>query len=428
MFLRKIDAIIIVALLVVTTIFLYKAGYVSSFFPSGQSPPSGDPGNTTTVPMTLPTPSTSLIPSYRREVTAADEGVHFDDLQVSREWWYFNAVFNDSKSELRDWAVAVSFNHMARGDLFGTNKPDLLVVSLLGNGSQTYGGMINKQHYLGILKEGTLIAGSPGVKVQFEDSWAEGAYPDWHVHAESQEIDTTHQIIIDLQYHALSLPLWTFGPRAFDQSDCEIANYVILGCVVTGSVTIDGAVFHVKGTGSHDHSWTPHLITKASLNGWDWFTFTLDNGWDIYVSNYLPTPQVIPDSLSRRDPFSTFLLTPDCGSTITELKGITLTITQKDEKVFPLVKMPSGFSLTATPSLDPMYVISQSSLVGSEISLSNDIVVTHSTNKIWRFPTYVGMKVGYCTISGTLSWTDETGPHEVPLQGVGVSWSMRALL
>jgi len=376
--------------------------------------------------MVLPTPPASLIPAYRREVSAADEGVHFDDLWVSREWWYFNAVFNDGASALRNWAVAVSFTHMARGDLFGTNKPDLLVVSLLGNGSQAYGGMINKQHYLGILKEGTLIADSPGVKIQFEDSWAEGAYPGWHIHAESQEIDSSHEIVVDLEYHASSLPVWTFGSRAFDKSDSELVSYVILGCVVTGSVTIDGAVFQVKGTGSHEHSWTPHLIIHASLKGWDWFSFTLDNGWNIYSTHYLPTSQVISDALSNS--FGTFLITSDRGSTITELKDITLKITQKDEKVFPFVKMPSAFSLEAYPSVNTSYVISQSLLYVSEMSLTSDIEVTHSTNKIWRFPTYLGMKVGYCTISGTLSWTDENGSHEVPIHGVGVSWSMRALL
>lgn len=374
--------------------------------------------------MVLPTPPASLIPSYRRDVSASDEGVHFDDLRVSREWWYFTAVFNDTTSALQNWAVAVSFAHMARGDLFGTNKPDLLIVSLLGNGSEAYGGMINKQHYLGILRQGTLIAETPGVKIQFENSWAEGAYPGWHLHADSQDIDSSHQVIIDLEYHALSLPIWTYGSRAFNNTQNELDSYVVLGCEVTGTVTIDGAMFQVKGAGTHEHTWTPHLILHASLKSWDWFSFTLDNGWTVYSTNYQPTIQ----ALSGHDPINTFLITPDVGSTITELKDITLTVTQEDEKVFPLVKMPSGFSLEAYPNINMSYLISQSMLYGSELSLSSDIEVTHSTNKIWKFPTYFGMKVGYCTITGTISWTDEDGTHEVPIYGVGVSWSMRALL
>jgi len=424
MILRKIDAVIIVVLLVVSTIVLYKAGYIAPILLPGHSTLPTTPENNATVPMVLPTPPASLIPSYRRDVSAVDEGIHFDDLRVSREWWYFTAVFNDTASNLRNWGVAVSFAHMARGDLFGTNKPDLFVVSLLGNGSEAYGGLINKQHYLGILRQGTLIAESPGVKVQFEDSWAEGSYPGWHLHADSQDIDSSNHIVIDLQYQAMSLPVWTYGPRAFNDTGGEFDSYVILGCEITGTVTIDGTVFQVKGTGTHEHSWTPHLILRASLKSWDRFSLTLDNGWTIYSTNYEPTLE----ALSRHDPFNSFLITPDQGNTITELKDVTLTVTQKDEKVFPFVKMPSAFSVEAYPSTNMSYLISQSLLYGSELSLSSDITITHSTNKIWKFPTYLGMKVGYCVITGTLSWTDEDGTHEMPINGVGVSWSMRALL
>ena len=426
--LRKIDTIIIVALIVVSTLFLYRADYISSILPNNHS--SGD-NNTTTTPLPpeiLPIPPTSLIPAYRRDVSAADEGVHFSELRVAREWWYFNAVFNDSASQLNNWAVAVSFNHMARGDLLGTNKPDLLVVSLLGNSSEAYGGMINKEHYLGILKEGTLVADTPGVKVSFENSWAEGTYPRWHVHAEDLDIDSAHVIVIDLEYTAQSLPLWVFGSRAFDKSEGEVANYIILGCEVSGTVSIDGQTFTVKGTGSQEHSWTPNAITRLAIGGWDWMSFTLDNGWEIYEASYLPNPQAVSGALPRLNPFGTLLITTDHGTTVTELKDVNLRITKKDEKVFPLVKLPARFSLEADPSLDPLYLVSQGLLFGTKTTLKGDIDISHATTKIWKFPSYVGMKIGYCSIDGTISWTDTDGDHSVPIHGVGVSWDMRALL
>ncbi|DAC73119.1 MAG TPA: hypothetical protein DSN98_01560 [Thermoplasmata archaeon] len=427
---RKIDTIIIVALIVISTLFFYKADYISSFLPSDGQTPQDSGDNTTTIlpPVKLPTPPTSLIPAYRRDVSAQDEGVHFDELRISREWWYFNAVFNDSTSQLKDWAVAVSFNHMARGDLLGTNKPDLLVVSLLGNNSETYGGMVNKEHYLGLLKEGTLIAGTPGVKVEFENSWAEGTYPRWHVHAEGADVDAAQQIVIDLDYTARSLPVWALGSRVVDKSDSEVANYVLLGCDVSGTVIIDGQTYTVKGSGSHEHSWTPNAIRRLSIGGWDWFSLSLDNGWNIYAANYLPSPQAISQALSKLDPFGTLLITTDRGVSLTELKDVNLKITAKDEKVFPLVKLPAAFSLKADPSINPLYVISQSLLYGTKTSLSGDISITHATNKIWKFPSYLGMKIGYCTIDGTISWTDDDGDHNVPVHGIGVSWNMRALL
>jgi len=422
--LRKIDVIVVVVLLVVSAMVVWKAGYLTPLLQPSPPSSSTTPGNQAMVPIVLPTPPASLIPSSRRDVSAADEGVHFDDLRVSREWWYFTAVFNDTTSMLQNWGIAVSFAHMARGDLFGTNKPDLFVVNLLGNGSEAYGGLINKEHYLGILREGTLLAETPGVKLQFESSWVEGVYPDWHLHADSQDIDSSHQIIIDLQYHAVSLPVWTYGPRAFNDTGGELDSYVVLDCEIIGSVMIDNTAFQVKGTGTHEHAWTPHLVLRASLKSWDRFVFTLDNGWTIYSTTYEPSLQ----ALSRQDPFCSFLLASDKGNTITELKDVTLTVTRQDEKVFPFVKMPNAFLMEAYPSNNLSYLVSQSMLYGSDLSLRDDIQVTHSINKIWRFPTYLGMKIGYCTLTGMLSWDDEDGTHEMTIQGVGISWSMRALL
>jgi predicted secreted hydrolase len=428
--LKKIDAIIIVALIVVSTFFFYRADYISSVLPNVH-PLSPGKNNTTVTPLPPiqpPTPPTSLLPALRRDVSAEDEGVHFNELRVSREWWYFTAVFNDSSSQLKNWAVAVSFNHMARGDLLGTNKPDLFVVSLLGNASEAYGGMINKEHYFGILRDGTLVAGTPGVKVSFENSWAEGSYPRWHVHAEDSGIDAAHVIVIDLDYTAQSLPFWVFGSRAFDKSESEVANYVILGCTVSGMVTIDGVVFTVKGSGSHEHSWTPNAIRRLSIGGWDWFSLTMNNGWEMYAASYLPSPQAVTGTLSRFDPFGTILITSDHGVTVTELKDVNLKITAKDEKVFPLVKLPASFSLEADPSVNPLYLISQSLLYGSKTKIQGTIDISHATSKIWKFPTYLGMKIGYCIIDGTMSWTDDDGDHQTPIHGIGVSWNMRALL
>lgn len=424
--LKKIDAIIVAALIVVAGFFLVKAEYVSPPFFIGEEPPPEEE-NVTSPPPEIPTPPTSFIPSFRRDVSPEDEGVHYDKIRITREWWYFSAVFNGENSELKDWSVAISFNHMARGDLIGTLKPDLLVVTLFGNNGETFGGMINKKRYLGILNSGTLVASSPGVNVEFEDSWAEGEYPNWHVHAEDEDIDDVHEIVIDLDYHTTSLPIWTVGTRAFDKSKSSIANYLFTGCEVSGTVTIDGEEFIVNGTGHHEHSWSPNAVTKGSINGWDWFHMTLDNGWNIYASNFYPTPQVISSKLTKFNPFGTILITTDNGETITELKNLEFKITRADDQIFPFVKMPADFNIIARPSLNLIHIISQSLLFGTNTELDVDIEVKNAYNKVWKFPTYMGMKVGRCEIEGTLSWSND-GDHEIPVKGIGVSWSMRALL
>jgi len=291
-----------------------------------------------------------------------------------------------------------------------------------------YGGMINKERGLGILKSGTLIASSPGVNVEFEDSWAEGEYPNWHVHAEDRDIDKSHEITIDLDYKANSLPIWTIGNRAFDKSRSTIANYLFAGCDVTGIVKIDGREYKVAGTGHHEHSWTPNIVTRGSLNGWDMFNIILDNGWSLYISNFYPTPQLISSETYRVNPFGTAIIATDNGETLTELKNIDLKITKEDDQIFPFVKMPLDFDLDAKPSIDPIYIISQSFLYGTNMKLDTSIGIENDYNKVWKFPTYLGMKTGMCLINGTLSWSDNEGDHTIPLDGIGVSWSMRALL
>jgi hypothetical protein len=90
--------------------------------------------------------------------------------------------------------------------------------------------------------------------------------------------------------------------------------------------------------------------------------------------------------------------------------------------------MPTDFNIIAKPSLNPLYVVSQALLYGTNTELDVDIEVKNVCDKVWKFPTYMGMKVGYCEIEGTLSWNDDDGDHNIPINGIGVSWSMRALL
>ena len=417
--LKKIDAVIVVVLIVIAGLVLYKAGYIpidkDEEIDEVQDEEPEEPEPEPKLPVS------PFIPGYMRAVSPEDEGVHFNKIRICREWWYFSAVFDNEDSELNDWAVAVSFNHMARTDLLGTLKPDLLVVTLHGPNGEEYGGMINKKRGFGIFNPPTLEAKSPGVSVTFEDSWAEGRAPNWHVHAEDNEIDKNHEIIIDLDYFAPNNPLWTIGERAFQKSKSNIASYMFTGCNVTGTIKIDGIEYRVKGTGHHEHSWSPNMVTRGAINGWDWCHMTLDNGWNIYFSNYYPTPQLISTKTTKINPFGSLVITTDSGRTITVLDNIDLKITKEDEKIFLFVKMPSEFSITAKPNLlQPLLKI-------YNIQLDLEIQAENTYEKVWKVPTYVGMKVGRSTISGKITWSDDVD-HEIELNGIGVIWNMRALL
>ena len=414
--LRKIDSIIIIALLIIAGfVILFKTDLLDT--DDEPDLPFIPPDEVTPPP---PKPPTSLIPGFMRAVSPEDEGLHFDKIRICREWWYWSAIF-DEKSDLAGWSIVVSFNHMARSDLLGTLKPDLLVVTLHGPNGEEYGGMTNKERGYGIINQPTLEAKSPGVHVKYDDSWAEGRAPEWDIHVEDNEIDKGHEIIIDLNYFAPSDPLWTVGERAFQKSKSNIASYMFMGCNVTGVIKIDGIEYDVSGNGYHEHSWSPHIITRGSINGWDWLHMSFDNGWDIYLSNYYPTPQIISSKTSRVNPFGTLVITTNNGRSVTVLDSINFQITESDNRIFLLVKMPIKFIVSAKASaLQPL-------LSMYNIQLELDITADNTYEKVWKFPTYVGMNVGRSIVNGKITWSDD-GNQEIELNGIASTWSMRALL
>ena len=420
--LSKIDAIIVVILVVIAGYVLSQSEYVSPAIEQVVSPKTEQQEIPEIEPEPeLPIPPESLTAGYMRAVSPEDEGLHYDKLSVCREWWYYSVIFNE-ESELAGWTATISFNHMARTDLLGTSKPDLFVFTLHGPEGEEYGGLINKERGFGILKQPTLQAKTPGVGVSFEDSWAEGSAPEWFVHAEDNDIDINHDIILDLSFFAPNDPIWTIGDKALTKNTQNLASYVFLGCNVSGTVQIDGKEYSVEGIGQHEHTWSPNVVTKILVNGWDWAYIKLDNGWTLYYSTYYPTPQYISTKTTNVNPLSTLILTTDQGKTITSLKDVDPEITESDDEIFTFVKMPLEIQINGKPSaIQP--------LLGTyDIILDINLQVDNTYENVWKFPTYVGMNVGRSIVSGSVIWTDEDGDQEVEFSGIASTWSMRAFL
>jgi hypothetical protein len=420
--LSKIDAIIVVILVVIAGYVLSQSEYVSPAIEQVVSPKTEQQEIPEIEPEPeLPIPPESLTAGYMRAVSPEDEGLHYDKLSVCREWWYYSVIFNE-EGELAGWTATISFNHMARTDLLGTSKPDLFVFTLHGPDGEEYGGLINKERGFGILKQPTLQAKTPGVGVSFEDSWAEGSAPEWFVHAEDNDIDKNHDIILDLSFFAPNDPIWTIGDKALTKNTQNLASYVFLGCNVSGTVQIDGKEYSVEGIGQHEHTWSPNVVTKILVNGWDWAYIKLDNGWTLYYSTYYPTPQYISTKTTNVNPLSSLILTTDQGKTITSLKDIDPEITESEDEIFTFVKMPLEIQINGKPS-------AMQPLLGTyDIILDINLQMDNTYETVWKFPTYVGMNVGRSIVSGSVTWTDEDGDQEVEFSGIASTWSMRAFL
>jgi len=363
----------------------------------------------------------SPIPGNLRDISPEDEGAHFNTILNTREWWYYTVIFNKN-SELAGWVATIGFCHLAWGDLSGTLRPELIVVTLHSPDGQEYGGMLNKRRGgllgFGMIGEKTFEASSPGVDLKFDDCWAKGEAPTWHVHAEDNSIDPDNTIIMDFDFFSPNPGYWTHSSRLIDQGEGSFANYIFMGCEVSGSVILNDEEFSVKGIGHHEHCWSPGVLNTV-IKGWDWSHMKLDNGWNIYYSKYYVTKQRIDSKTSKINAYSNLVITSDQGDRLTLLKDLDIT-TKESDSLFLLLKMPSNIRIFGRPNS-----ISQILLKTYNIYLDLEIDAENTVDKIWKFPTYVGMKVGMQSCKGKIKWSDDEGSHEVDLLGTGSIWNMR---
>lgn len=471
---RKIDAVIVVALIIISVVILFEAGYFPEeteketpemrftkdyeenmlilVFISGGNYNWDEfefQGNCNTSDLSgsvdpndivkdcfgkiviIYTPTNEIIGSWvfeeekppgsiflpnKQVVSPEDEGYHYNKLLVNREWWTWTAVF-DKDSDLADWTITISFMHLARGDLMATLKPDAMVLTIHSPDGEEYGGIINKERGLGLLNKPTLQAGSPGVDIKFEDSWVEGtAAEDWKIYAVDNDIDTNHDIIVDVSCHVESDPIWT-SKGLSDKGDNSIASYIFTGVEMTGTIKIDGEEHNVKGIGHHHHTWSNGLL-KSFIKGWDFCHMKLDNGWNIYYSKYhLITSERSLSSDSKINPYTNVIVTADNGQTITELKNIQI---QTDSKtIFGNVKIPTDINIQAEPDL------TQTLLKTYGIKLDVDVETDNIYEKVFNSVPKVGVNIGRSNIDGSLVWSEDNTDYDVDLKGTGCIWTMR---
>lgn len=367
-------------------------------------------------------PESMVILPNQRSVSPKDEGAHYKDkLLVNREWWYYTVIFNKN-SELPGWTATISFNHMARNDLF-FSKPDLLFVALHSPDGREYGGVVERKRPLlgeySFLKEPVLQTSSSEkmFKVSFEDSYVQGLSPNWFLHIEGK-IGGKETIKMDLTFEAESSPYWTYSNRPIEKSKGKLASYMFMGCSVEGSVVLEGMEYNVKGIGHHEHTWASGILTSGIIRGWDWSHMTFENGWNIYYSNYYFTSQFQRVKTYNSDSFSNVIITTDKGETVLLLNDVKIEITDSD-KIFLLLNMPKKLDINAKPSASQLLISEY------DVELDLNIDSHNAFDKEWKRFTHLGMRIGRTNLNGKITWGDEEGDHEVELAGIGTIWNMR---
>jgi predicted secreted hydrolase len=329
-----------------------------------------------------PTPpgSNRVIDSGRHILLPTDEGTH---KQSRREWWYFNVVFNDLDSDLQGYSLIVSFNKMKFFDVRFL-RPDNLFILLYDDTGTSYDfTTLNKQR-------GTLQSAGSGVDVTFQNSWAKGSYPSWHVHAVNEEND----FVVDLDFIADFLPVWVEGRSAnLPVAKYVAGDYYVPRCIVRGNMSWDGKQYHVGGIGYHDHVWEnniPRLVSK----GWDWCNLHFDNGWEMYLSKFiLRTP---------RNLYSGAVVISPNNRNLTEFNKFTITYTETASPTdLPFMTYPKKFHLEAQRD---------------DMILKLDVEIYNTGEIVWKWAR-TGMFEGPCYAKGTFSWSG----HMVELNGYGLS-------
>ena len=150
-----------------------------------------------------------------------DEGIHKNSLFKFQEWWYFNVLFNNSKSQLKDWSLTISLGTFPH--------TDSLKLVLHDENGKTYGDMY--------LKPARMIkAKEEGVDVNLDGSTAKGFYPEWKVYAHNKNLDSD-EIIVDLKFNANTLPVWLVKNTGLNHTSSLFGYYCVMNCSVDGTVS-----------------------------------------------------------------------------------------------------------------------------------------------------------------------------------------------
>ncbi len=247
--------------------------------------------------------------------TIEDERDHFPSVI---EWWC-PEVFFKTMDDNKKWSLNASFTYG-----YGNSKNNFISMfkmALFDQNKNTY------FEYLDKMDKPLLMSKSidGGFEIKYNKSFIKGSFPDY----EMSFNDTKNNILIDLNFHAKSMPHWVAQDITNGRLPLGLSYYkygFIPKLDVTGNIKLDDKTSKLKGIGYFEHVWgdssfvnpfthlsglketistytkfagwwihnnkvkIPKTIAFTSENnpiGYDWIWAVLDNGWTIFYGNLM---------------------------------------------------------------------------------------------------------------------------------------------
>ncbi len=244
--------------------------------------------------------------------TAADDGEHFPCVM---EWWCAEAFFQSEKDK-RSFSLK-----SALVEWFESKK------KIGSNVNITLFDQQHNNHYVFYSRDDTkkLCSQKNTFHVAYEESWLTGKYPHYQMHF----VDPKHNITLDLQYQAESVPHWVAQDVTGGWLPLGLGFYrygFIPKCRLTGTITIEDEIHPVRGVGYYEHVWgdfsyssplknllnlsktigtysrlilwwlsnhhrrIPRSLKFSTENnplGYDWVWAVFDNGWTLFYGNIM---------------------------------------------------------------------------------------------------------------------------------------------
>lgn len=189
-----------------------------------------------------------------------ENGLRTNGDRGSFEWWYVEAKFEDGSQII---TIFFSKNKFMVKDVA---CPTAYINIILPNGEKIYGNITEGENKI-------IKAEKNQCHVKINDSYLKYINGNYKLRFVGDDLKYEVDMISTMPMWRPATGHWFFGKRKEKYFAWLVAQP---SCEITGTLTINDRVIHLKGTGYHDHNWGNIDIHKI-INHWYWGHCKLGN-------------------------------------------------------------------------------------------------------------------------------------------------------